>query len=111
MPTMFKWNKGDSNTGEIVFNSHGTSRPVVIGSVYKTKAGIVATVPEVGKFSAKTATELKKLVVDARNAHLTEEVEIEFYNMHNGTGPHKTTILRGQAGGCCDPRTETYWSM
>lgn len=49
--------------------------------------------------------------VTSWNDYVEPEVEISFTNLHDGSGPHTTTIGLNSVGTCVDPRTETYWAM
>jgi hypothetical protein len=43
--------------------------------------------------------------------YVEPNVEITFTNLHDGSGPHTTTIGLNDVGTCVDPRRETYWAM
>ena len=49
--------------------------------------------------------------VTAYNDYVEPNVEITFTNLHDGSGPHTTTIGLNDVGTCVDPRRETYWAM
>jgi len=46
-------------------------------------------------------------IMSAEEFHATEPM-VETFNLKNGK---KLMIRASEKGGCCDPGTETYWSM